>query len=479
MPAVTTSTTPRLTACPGLARIVAALDGGICRIKLPCGELSAEQAGALADAAEHYASGVIEVTNRANLQLRGVRAGDESALTRVLIEAGLGPDGLSEASGSTDQTTRSSQSATSLAADDVRNIMVSPTAGRDPQALIDTTPLAHDILERLRTDTRLHALSAKFAVLLDGGERLAMLDHPHDIWLAAMPSANVEAPLFAFGLAGCPPVAGNGEAHGDAHVTALAAVEPQCAGALVAALLHTFLDLAEPEMTRMRDLLAVRSVDELMRHVESRIDFPLLRDASIRAWRRAPADASLRLGAHRQRAEDLYHVGGQPPLGRLNAASLRGLAALARDLGNATLRMTPWQSVLLPDVPGRHVTTAIDALTALGLACSPGDPLTRLIACTGSTGCAKGLADTKADALQLASSLPAGVEVHLSGCPRSCAAAHCAPHTLLAVAPGRYDLYQRDALPLQAGFGLCVARHMTIDEAAAHLSRQPWSPIDA
>ncbi|MGV2293037.1 precorrin-3B synthase [Trinickia sp. YCB016] len=476
MPAVTTSTTPRPTACPGLARIVTALDGGICRIKLPCGELSAEQAGALADAAEHYASGVIEVTNRANLQLRGVRSGEESALTQALIDAGLGPDGRSEASRSTDPL---SQSATSLAADDVRNIMVSPTAGRDPQALIDTTPLAHEILERLRTDTRLHALSAKFALLLDGGERLAMLDHPHDIWLAAMPSADVEAPLFAFGLAGCPPIAGNGDANRTANCTALAAVEPQHAVALVAALLHTFLDLAEPDMTRMRDLLDVRSVDELMRQVESHIDFPLLRGESIHAWRRAPADASVRLGAHRQRTEDLYHVGGQPPLGRLNADSLRGLAALARELGNATLRMTPWQSVLLPDVPSRHVTAAIERLTALGLACSPDDPLTRLIACTGSIGCAKGLADTKADALQLASSLPAGVEVHLSGCPRSCAAAHCAPHTLLAVAPGRYDLYQRDALPLQPGFGRCVARHMTIEEAAAHLRRQPWSPIDA
>ncbi|QCP52372.1 precorrin-3B synthase [Trinickia violacea] len=479
MPAVTTSTAPRPTACPGLARIVAALDGGICRIKLPCGELSAEQACALADAAGRYASGVVDVTNRANLQLRGVRSGDESALTQALIDAGLGPDGRSDASGSTDQTAQSSQSATSLAADDVRNVMVSPAAGRDPQASIDTTPLAHDILERLRTDTRLHALSAKFALLLDGGERLAMLDHPHDIWLAAMPSAHAEAPLFAFGLAGCPPVAGDGAASCDVTRATLAAVEPQHAGMLVAALLHTFLDLAEPDMTRMRDLLGVRSVDELMRHVESRIDFPLVCHESIRAWRRAPADASLRLGAHRQRTDDLYHVGGQAPLGRLNAASLRGLAALARELGNATLRMTPWQSVLLPDVPSRHVTAAIDALSALGLACRSGDPLTRLIACTGSTGCAKGLADTKADAMQLALRLPAGVDVHLSGCPRSCAAAHCAPHTLLAVAPGRYDLYQRDALPLQSGFGCCVARHMTIDEAAAHLSRQPWSPIDA
>jgi precorrin-3B synthase len=479
MPAATTSLAPRPTACPSLARIVAALDGGICRIKLPCGELSAQQACALADAAEQYASGVIEVTNRSNLQLRGVRSGDESALTQALIDAGLGPNGRSEvASSSTDQTSPSPASL--AAADDVRNVMVSPTAGRDPQALIDTIPLAREILERLRTDTRLHALSAKFALLLDGGEHLAMLDHPHDIWLAAMPSsAHASAPLFAFGVAGCPPVEGGVD---DAKRSALAAVEPQQASALIAALLHTFLDLAEPlGITRMRDLLAIRSIDELMEHVKARIDFPLLRGERIEAWRREAADAALRLGAHPQRTEALWHVGGQPPLGRLNAASLRGLAALARDLGNATLRMTPWQSVLLTDVPSGNVSAAIERLNAQGLICSPNDPLTRLIACAGSTGCAKGLADTKADAMRLASRLPADIEaVHLSGCPRACAAAHGAPHTLLAVAPGRYDLYQRDTQPKQPGFGKCIARHLTIDEAAAHLNhRQPGSPIDA
>nr|WP_207003994.1 precorrin-3B synthase [Trinickia mobilis] len=471
MPPATPSIAPRPTGCPGLARIAAALDGGICRVKLPCGELSAEQACALADAAERHASGVIEVTNRANLQLRGVQAGAEHALTEALVDAGLGPGGRPDSLQSPD---RPAQSATSLAADDVRNIMVSPAAGRDPQALADTAGLAREILERLRTDTRLHALSAKFALLLDGGERLAMLDHPHDIWLAAMPASDGDAPLFAFGLAGCPPVAGSG----GANRTALAAVPLQQASAWVAALLHTFLDLAGPGITRMRDLLAVRCADELMRHVEARLDFPLLRDETIGAWRRAPADASLRLGAHPQRTEDLWHAGGQPPLGRLNVTSLRGLATLARELGNATLRMTPWQSVLLPDVPSCNVAAAIAGLTALGLACSPDDPLTRLIACAGSTGCAKGLADTKADAVRLASRLPAGAEVHLSGCPRSCAAAHCAPHTLLAVAPGRYDLYRRDAQP-EPGFGHCVARHLTIDEAAAHLRRQPGSPIDA
>ena len=107
-------------------------------------------------------------------------------------------------------------------------------------------------------------------------------------------------------------------------------------------------------------------------------------------------------------------------------------------------------------------------------------PLSRLIACTGSTGCGKGLADTKGDALQLAALLQdqgQALSVHLSGCSRSCAAAHVAPVTLLAVGPGHYDLYFRDAR--QPGFGALHARNLTIEAVGALLDARLRSPLDA
>lgn len=55
---------PRPSACPGLWRIVSARDGGICRIKLPGGLLLAEQAEAVAAAAERFAGGVIEADRK-------------------------------------------------------------------------------------------------------------------------------------------------------------------------------------------------------------------------------------------------------------------------------------------------------------------------------------------------------------------------------------------------------------------------------
>lgn len=439
--------------CPGLLHIVPALDGGICRIRLAGGMLAAAHADALADAVQLHARGPIEITNRANLQVRGVHAGHEAAFSTALIEAGLGPGG---------QCDLSLQTAAAL--DTVRNLMISPVAGRDPDALIDTRAVAEAILAMLVAEPRFARLSPKFALMLDGGERLAMLEHPHDIWLSAVPADRPgddaqDAVQFAFGLAGCPVMPPSG------------AVRPSQAPALVRALLHAFLDLAGPGQQRMRDLLASRSVEQLLRRARAHIDFA---PAPAPRRHRAPADPMLRFGPHRQRDAGRWWIGAQPPLGRFDTSTLRELAHLARQVSaGATLHMTPWQGVLLPDVTNQNIDHAVATLGRLGFACTGDEPLARVIACAGSTGCARALADTKPDALALSQRLGDSREVHLSGCPRSCAAAHQAAHTLLAVAPGTYDLYERDG---SAGFGSCVARHVSIEQAAGKIAGQPGVP---
>ncbi|RON98712.1 precorrin-3B synthase [Pseudomonas moraviensis] len=431
------STALRPSACPGLLRIVQALDGGICRIKLDGGSISADQADAVAAAAEQFASGAIEATNRGNLQIRGIAA-QSAALIERLLAAGLGPK--------------------TAAGDDVRNLMLSPTAGVDQQLSIDTRPLAEQILDTLQSHPRFHELSAKFAVQLDGGEALAMLEHPHDLWLSAC-ERDGEI-LWAFGLAGCP------------TDRPLGAVTLDNAHALVVAVLELFLDLARPEQTRMRHLL-----DELPRlaFLESLRERVLVK--AISDWQRPTSAGALHIGARQQSTTDRFYIGAVPPLGRLDPLMLRGAAQLARQFGDGSLRFTPWQSLLLPNVNVTETEQVLEQLRALGLLTTEAEPLARLIACTGADGCSKGLADTKQDARQLAPLLPAGLSVHLSGCSRSCAAAHCAPATLLAVAPGHYDLYFRDAA--QPGFGSLHACNLTIEAAATLLDARSRSPLDA
>lgn len=422
-----------------MLRVVQALDGGICRIKLDGGSIQADQADAVALAAERFAGGVIEATNRANLQIRGIGP-QHDALIEPLLNAGLGPR--------------------KLAGDDVRNLMLSPTAGIDRQMLLDTRPLAARILFTLQTHERFHELSAKFAVQLDGGEGLAMLEHHHDLWLSAL-VRNGE-PWLAFGLAGTPLDKPDG------------AVRLAQGHDLVVAVLELFLDLARPDQTRMRHVLAEIPRDEFLVQLARRVALQPPPD-----WRRGESIDGLHIGIHSQH-DDRVYVGAAAPLGRLDAVMLRAAAQLARDKGDASLRFSPWQSLLLPNVRREDAPDVRARLEELGLLCSLEQPLAQLIACTGSSGCGKALADTKADARQLAELLQRqgrALKIHLSGCPRSCAAAHVAPATLLAVAPGRYDLYFRDAtLP---GFGALQAHDLTIEALGHWLDARPRSPLDA
>ncbi|WP_237165151.1 precorrin-3B synthase [Pandoraea vervacti] len=424
-------------------------DGGLCRVKLPGGKLSATQAVAIADAAEAFASGTIELTNRANLQLRGVqpRAQTDLSLTQRLLEDGLGPRMLHAMPGENDL-------GRIAVADDVRNLMLSATAGVDAGALYDTRTLADAILARLENEPCFAALSPKFSILLDGGEHLAALDHPHDVWLSSMCAAGAAQPKFVFGFAGHPTTTAGG---------ALAAVRAEDIPAFVHSVLCTFVDLATADDKRMRDLLRVHCASGVAERAAAMAGVTLYRDAAVSAWRRTPADALRRFGAWAQRdgsdgsdgSDDgsggrggrggLWHVGAQAPLGRIDATTLRALARLADAHASGTLRITPWQGVMFTDVPTHAVRPLEQALDALGMIRSPETPLGRLIACAGATGCAKALSDTKTDARELAARLHQSVEAHLSGCARSCAAAHCAPWTLLAVGPGRYDLYRQTA----------------------------------
>ncbi|WP_158657680.1 hypothetical protein, partial [Blastococcus saxobsidens] len=104
------------------------------------------------------------------------------------------------------------------------------------------------------------------------------------------------------------------------------------------------------------------------------------------------------------------------PLGRLTAAQADLLASTAA----AELQLTPWRSVVVPDLPD---AAAAATLTAAGLVLDPGSAWLQVTACAGRPGCAKSLADVRADATAAVAegSLPAGgARQHWAGCERRC-----------------------------------------------------------
>ncbi|MDU0810271.1 MAG: precorrin-3B synthase [Burkholderia sp.] len=444
----------RQSACPGLVRIVKAADGGLCRIKLFGGQLNTRQIYAIADAACIYGSSVIEVTNRANLQIRGIQNGKEIELIQALINSGLGPYIEHKHNENVDLTMLSTN-------DDVRNIMLNPLASRDPSALLNTRKLAELLFIMLARESRRTELSPKFSIQLDGGESIAVLDHRHDIWLS--PWIRKDGVIrIACGIAGCPPVRQN-------DPPALVDVAPHEIVDLVRALILSFLDLASIDTYRIFDLMKTHDTVALLANAQSYLSFQLRRDSSLGAWRRAPSDTTLRFGAHIESYQDSYYrVGAQFALSRINADKFIKLASLIDTYGDRSIVITPWKSIFIHGVAASNVRSFLSELNKLGLVTSPSASLARFVACTGSTGCMKGRADTKRDALTLSERTYSKQLIHLSGCERHCALSYPANITLMAVSPEHYTLYW---FSKDSGFRtLPIAQHLTLDQVTILLN---------
>src|SRR3954452_4315541 len=79
----------RRLACPGVGDPMETGDGWLLRIRLPGGAVTPAQLDVVADAAERWGRGIVEITARGNLQVRGVAAGAVEAAAGALVDGGL------------------------------------------------------------------------------------------------------------------------------------------------------------------------------------------------------------------------------------------------------------------------------------------------------------------------------------------------------------------------------------------------------
>jgi hypothetical protein len=136
------------------------------RLRLPGGIVSSYQARGLADVAERFGGGTIDLTTRANLQIREIGAGDPIEVLTAIDELGLTSRGAG--------------------ADNIRNLTGSATAGIDRQELIDTRPLTRALYHHILNHRELYGLPRKFNISFDGGGRIAMLEDTADMGFAAV-----------------------------------------------------------------------------------------------------------------------------------------------------------------------------------------------------------------------------------------------------------------------------------------------------
>jgi ferredoxin-nitrite reductase len=133
------------------------------------------------------------------------------------------------------------------------------------------------------------------------------------------------------------------------------------------------------------------------------------------------------IGVHAQKQSGLNWIGVALPLGKVTCVQIRGLAKIARDLGDGDIRLTVWQNLLISGVRDDQVALATAAIEALGLAVQVSHIRAGLIACTGNAGCKFAASDTKRHAAAIGDwcdtriELDTPLNVHLTGCHHSCA----------------------------------------------------------
>ena len=358
----------RADACPGALQTHAAADGALARVRVPGGLLTGDQLRALAAAARDLGDGALELTSRGNVQLRGLVAGTEPELGDRLAAAGLLPSPTHER---------------------VRNLLASALTGR-AGGHVDARPWVRALDAGLCADPALAGLPGRYLATLDDG-RGDVAGLGGDVGLQALSPDQV-----ALTLGGA-----------DAGLR----VHPDDAVPLALAATRAFLtERAAQGSSAWR----LAELEDGPARVAARLG-ATLPAAPHRLYRDIGATPSVGAAVQRDGRVALIAV---VPLGRLDAAQAELLARVTGEV-----QLTPWRSVVVPDLAEDAVDDVAAALHRTGMVFDEASPWTRVTACAGRPGCAKSLADVRADAARAVATgtLPAGgARQHWAGCERRC-----------------------------------------------------------
>jgi ferredoxin-nitrite reductase len=391
----------------GLFYVAPAQDSYMCRLRIPNGILKHWQFAGMADLAEQLCGPYCHVTTRANLQVREISPKHAVALIEGIQDLGL----CSRGSG----------------ADNIRNVTGTPTAGIDPQELIDTRQYAREWHYHILNDRSLTGLPRKFNVAFDGAGTIAVLEDTNDIAFAAVEVKDgfgVDPGIwFRLGVGGI-------TGHKDFARETGILVKPEDATKVADAIIRVFIDTGDRTnrlKARLKYVLDSMGLETFIAAVEEKLGRKLVR-APVDAIAPRPAfDRMAHIGVHAQKQAGLNWIGIALPLGKVTCEQMRGLAKIARDFGDGDIRLTVWQNLLISGVAEDKVGMAAAAIEAIGFAIAASPIRAGLVACTGNAGCKFAASDTKRHAAAIGDWCEAKVamdtplNIHLTGCHHSCA----------------------------------------------------------
>ena len=372
------------------------------RIRMPNGFVRSDQLRTIAELSRRLGNGVLDITTRQQIELRGFILDSIPAIWEKLQGVDL----------------RTLQTGI----DNVRNINGCALAGLTPHELFDASPVVHD-LDRIivgsQGNPEFTNLPRKFNITVTGC--LDNCTHNESQDIALVPAKKGGRVGFNVLVGG---KMGSGGFTIASHLNVF--VEIYQAAAVVVKLIKIFRDHGPREARskcRFAFLIEKWGISRLRAELTSRMGYELaFQGRDMRSFHHAD-----HIGLTSQKQAGLLAVGLCVPTGRVNPEQLDELARLADVYGNGEIRLTTGQNAIIPNVFADRVTKLLNEPLLKQLSPRPSPFMRGLVACVGTDYCNLALIETKSRAVALSQALQekmgAGVNpltIHWSGCPAGC-----------------------------------------------------------
>lgn len=391
------------------------------RLKVPNGIVNSDQMRFYADCVEPYGEegGVVDITTRQNIQLRGVKIEDAPDII----------DGLHARN----------QTSLQSALDNVRNMVGSPLAGIDDQEMVDTRELcealndlvSYDPVTETRGNPYWGNLPRKFNIAVSGSRDDYAHTHINDIGFQPCPHGETGEMGFNVALGGYMSIKRVAEA---VPANMWVPADRNSVVCLSEAILRLFRDEGnrkDRQKARLMWLVEEYGVEEFREAVIKEMN-SYERDVTIDVAQPPPTTKYERrelLGVHKQPQEGKVRVGVLVPVGRLSQTECREIADLAEKYSDSEIRLTVEQNFILPNVDESDVDDLLKepALNGGRMKVNAGMIEGNVVSCTGAQFCPLAMIETKANADSITKKLEDLVKVdrpiriHFTGCPNSCA----------------------------------------------------------
>ena len=376
------------------------------RIGLPNGLLTAHQLHTIADITAKHARGVADITTRQNIQLHWLTIESLPEVVEVLTAIGLSPKGA--------------------CGDVVRNVTGCPLAGLDGHELLDASPLAVEVAQKLTANPEFYNLPRKFKISITGCPIWCTYPEINDVALTGLKRMKNGVEEVGYSLR----VGGGLSTEPHLAVRLNAFIPQDKAYDTVEAVVRIYREqdaLRESRTHARIKYLFMKhgwTAESMLEAIEAKLGYKF-----DPAEEGAIVDDVYRdhVGVHRQKQDGLSYIGATVLNGRLNPEQLHALASLSEEYGDGHLRATIGQNIVLVNIPNEKTREVVEKITALGIQVEPTVFYRGAVACTGTEYCKLAISETKGFAKWLVSEMEdrlpefdQQLRLHVTGCTNSC-----------------------------------------------------------